>query len=122
MPVSPHGEELDSDPAALTFSAFPLAIGRHSWEVGAPGTGSIYVVEDQSPHHVSRKHCSVEVLGEQLEVIDHGSSLGTKVNGIRIGKAAGRMRAPLDMGDNEIVLGGTKLGKHFRLTVFPKTD
>lgn len=122
VPISPRGEQLGVDPTASTFSEFPLAIGRHSWEAGAPGDGSGYVVEDQSPYNISRKHCSVELLGDQLEVVEHGSSLGTTVNGIRIGNSSGRMQAPLHMGDNVIVLGGTKHGKHFRFTVFSKTD
>jgi pSer/pThr/pTyr-binding forkhead associated (FHA) protein len=79
-------------------------------------------VEDRSPYNVSRKHCSVGIVDDQLEVIDHGSTLGTRVNGCRIGTAAGQMQAPLRMGDNEIVLGSSDRGHRFRITVSRKAD
>ena len=97
-------------------------IGRHSRENRHLSTSATYLVEDPSPYNVSRKHCSVRIFGDQLEVIDHGSTLGTRVNGCRIGTAVGQMQAPLRMGDNEIVLGSSDRGRRFRITVSRKAD
>lgn len=120
--ISPSGEELDCDDQPSAISQFPFLIGRHSRENRHLGTSATYLVEDPSPYNVSRKHCSVGIFGDQLEVIDHGSTLGTRVNGCRIGTAVGQMQAPLRMGDNEIVLGSSDRGRHFRITVSRKAD
>lgn len=47
---------------------------------------------------VSKKHCTVTVLGEVLAIEDHGSSNGIFLNGSRAGKA------PVKVGDR-LVLG-----------------
>lgn len=120
--ISPSGEELDCDDQPSAISQFPFLIGRHSRENRHLGTSATYLVEDRSPYNVSRKHCSVGIVDDQLEVIDHSSTLGTRVNGCRIGTAAGQMRAPLRMGDNEIVLGSSDRGRRFRITVSRKAD
>jgi hypothetical protein len=120
--ISPVGEEVDSNDEPVTIHQIPLLIGRRSRDYMTLGTSPAYFVEDRMPYNVSRKHCSIEWCDDQLEVIDQGSSLGTEVNGCRIGTAAGQMRAPLRMGDNEIVLGCSKRGQCFRITVCRPAD
>lgn len=120
--ISPIGEVLDSNDEPVTIRHIPLLIGRRSRDYTSLGTNPSYFVEDRSPYNVSRKHCSIEWCDDQLEVIDQGSSLGSEVNGCRIGTAAGQMRAPLRMGDNEIVLGCSKRGQRFRITVCRQAD
>jgi len=117
------GDEPNSNDQSVTIRQVPLLIGRRSRDHQSLGTTCpAYFVEDRSPYNVSRRHCSIEWCDDWLEVIDQGSSLGTVVNGRRIGKAADEMRAPLLIGENEIVLGCAKHGHRIRVTVCHQAD
>jgi pSer/pThr/pTyr-binding forkhead associated (FHA) protein len=48
---------------------------------------------------VSKRHCTVTVLGEVLAIEDHGSSNGVFLNGSKIGKAAMKAGDRLVLGE-----------------------
>jgi len=86
---------------------FPYAIERCG-EVG----GRALVLDrrlglpDREPFRVSRRHCVLVREKQGLSVVDATSRLGTGVNGVRIGGDSGRRRATLNLGTNEIAIGG----------------
>ena len=100
------------------ITKFPYLIGRRSEVAGAPGDGqNDLLVGDEMPYRVSREHCAIEREGGRFYVRDRGSRMGCVVNGLVIGGNAGAMRAPLQPGENTLVLGVAARGMRFRVVV-----
>ncbi|MFA6315781.1 MAG: FHA domain-containing protein [Elusimicrobiota bacterium] len=102
----------------VVLRAFPFKIGRDSGRP-QPLADDGLQLDDNVPFHVSINHCSIDRdrrSGGYL-VYDLGSSLGTSVNGLKIGGASGRSEAPLDRRVNRLALGGEKGGWVFELTI-----
>lgn len=93
---------------------FPFRIGReadHEHE-GLSGFGRVdLALPDHRPYSVSRGHCLIERTADGYFVRDCGSRLGTIVNGIPLGADAPDTSAPLNRGENRLILG-TEEGHH----------
>lgn len=87
----------------LQIKKFPFYIGRTSRSKIL--VENDFYIDDPKPHKVSRGHCSIEQRAGRFIVRDRFSSLGTTVNGQRIGKNARSFVAQLKLGENELTLG-----------------
>jgi CRP/FNR family transcriptional regulator, cyclic AMP receptor protein len=103
----------------LSVTQFPFRIGRasESREREALDLNELWLL-DRKPFTVSRNHLSID-RGEDggLVVIDRGSHLGAIVNDLHIGGKSAHQSAPLDDGENVVILGGSKSPYQFRVTV-----
>lgn len=102
----------------MRISTFPFRIGRRSPSAMA----SVFAandlhLDDEPPYQVSRNHCAIERTAKGFVVEDRGSKLGTIVNGIAIGEASPRMKAPLRRGENWIILGAVESRVRLRAVV-----
>jgi CRP-like cAMP-binding protein len=72
---------------------------------------------DHEPYEISRNHCVIALVQDQYQIIDSNSTLGTDVDGIRIGKKQAKKSIPLESGQHRIVLGGAESAYVFELQV-----
>jgi hypothetical protein len=103
----------------LALRKVPFRIGRatqggHGLAPLAPNDLSIV---DQKPYQISRNHCVIERSGETHLVRDLGSRLGTIVNGTPLGIDFGSFVAPLQQGENVLVLGAEASPHRFTISV-----
>ncbi|MGC6455627.1 MAG: cyclic nucleotide-binding domain-containing protein [Coraliomargaritaceae bacterium] len=87
----------------VRIEKFPFYIGRTSGSKIL--VENDFYIEDRKPYMVSRGHCSIEQRADSFVVRDRFSSLGTTVNGQQIGKSTNIFVAPLQFGENELILG-----------------
>lgn len=94
---------------SIRVNRLPYSVGRSS------GNVIIDLLEkknlsliDFQPYSVSRRHFDIVEKGNTYYVVDRDSTLGTIVNGKRIGRKSGHRAVILKHGDNEIVVGGRK--------------
>ena len=110
--------EAPGDPVEITISRLPFRIGR---AFGDTGVGKFakndLPVPDQEPYHISRIHCEIDHTDHGYIVRDRGSTLGTQVNGAKIGRHVQSHIAPLHAGDNQLILGGEGSPHHFVVMV-----
>jgi CRP-like cAMP-binding protein len=109
-------ETLPDDGLAVT--RFPLRIGRASAanEPEAFDLNDLWLLDDV-PYNISRSHCEIDIGHEGPVVRDRGSHLGCIVNDERIGGRARAGHAPLDAGDNVLVIGSGASPYQFRVVV-----
>lgn len=115
----PEAPDSESPDVSITIRHLPFLIGR------VPGTGGGHrvaadslLLDDPRPHHVSRDHCRIERAGHGVIIVrDCESTLGTQVNGKRIGLHHPSDSAPLREGDNEVLLGGAHSPQRFVIRV-----
>ncbi len=62
-------------------------------------------LHDREPYQISRNHCAI-VFNHQYYLVDSGSTMGTTVDGERIGKTAAKRSMPLPPGTHRVALGG----------------
>lgn len=102
----------------LKVVKFPFRIGRAADGQGpSPLAPNDLSIPDHKPYHISRNHCIIERSGDSFLVRDFGSKLGTIVNGMPLGIAHDSFVAPLQPGENTLVLGAMEGPHHFRLFV-----
>lgn len=83
-----------------------FTIGRRGSLAGSGRNARIdYLVSEHEPFLVSKRHCAIERVGEEVWVRDLGSRLGTLVNGIRLGGGRKQMKMQLPVGEHDLVLG-----------------
>ncbi|MBI5211286.1 MAG: FHA domain-containing protein [Elusimicrobia bacterium] len=104
---------------SIVLRTFPFKIGRSTGSPADALSDNDLALEDHAPFNVSQNHCSIDLDRERggYVVLDLGSTLGTVVNGTRIGGDSGRSEASLDRRVNQVILGGEKHGWAFELTV-----
>jgi hypothetical protein len=102
----------------LRVSRYPLRIGRAAaaGEKEALDLNDVWLL-DEKPFNVSRNHCEIDVGRDGPLVRDRGSNLGCVVNDSRVGGPAFTDYAPLEVGENVLVIGGRMSPYQFRLTV-----
>lgn len=91
----------------LSVDKLPFYIGRHSHRRSDNlfHANELFLY-DQVPYTVSRSHCAIVATLNAVYFVDRGSTLGSVVNGIRIGGTPyAPKKANLNMGENEIILG-----------------
>jgi CRP-like cAMP-binding protein len=107
----PHG-------LSVELEKFPFRIGRHPDHEGLSGFGRVDLeLADHRPYSVSRGHCLIERKGQSYFVRDCGSRLGTIVNGALLGAGASEITAPLNPGENRLVLGSEDSPHEYLITV-----
>lgn len=74
-------------------------------------------IQDKDPYQLSRTHCSIVFLQNKYYVIDTSSTLGTTVDGIRIGKREGRKNVVLEKGRHTLTLGSPNSPYRFELDI-----
>lgn len=104
---------------SIALRTFPFKIGRSTGSPADALADNDLALEDHEPFNVSQNHCSIDRDRERggYVVLDLGSTLGTVVNGKRIGGDSGLSEAPLDRRVNRMILGGEKHGWAFELTI-----
>lgn len=108
-------EALNQKP--LLIERFPFKIGRKSSR-GLFSLGQRNLeLEDEPPFNVSRVHCSITRVHQDIFVVDEGSALGTIVNGTRIGGPSEGRQARCDQQENRIILGSPHSPFHFCIAV-----
>ncbi|WPJ95045.1 cyclic nucleotide-binding domain-containing protein [Coraliomargarita algicola] len=118
--VEPDADEIRLQTAlrARVVEHYPFQFGRRGELAGAEAViPNQCLVADRAPYRVSRKHCILDSNADGVYVEDCGSSLGTIVNGIRIGGKSRETRVRLSSGKNSLVLGGADSQVRFVLTV-----
>lgn len=102
----------------LIVTRFPLRIGRASAanEREAFDLNDLWLL-DNAPYNISRNHCEIDADHAGPIVRDRGSNLGCFVNEERIGGPAVMGYAPLELGDNVVVIGSRMSPYQFRVTV-----
>ena len=63
-------------------------------------------LKDREPFQISRNHCVIALFKGQYHVVDSNSTMGTEVDGVRIGKKEAKKNVPLKEGAHRVVLGG----------------
>lgn len=104
----------------LLVTRFPLRIGRvtGAGEREAMDLNDVWLL-DEPPYNVSRNHCEIALGRDGPIVRDRGSHLGCVVNEERIGGQAAPGHAPLEPGDNVVVVGSRMSRYQFRVEVRP---
>lgn len=102
----------------LAPSDLPFTIGRKPGRrESAPDRPVDFVIADEKPYNLSRRHFAFDVQDGAPIVRDTGSLLGTLVNGERIGAGRPSNVAPLQAGDNRIVAGAADSPIRFVVTI-----
>ncbi|MGI9239763.1 MAG: cyclic nucleotide-binding domain-containing protein [Verrucomicrobiales bacterium] len=104
-------------PVAVEIESFPYRIGCKFVGPAPPFMRNDLRLEDTMPGYISRDHCAIERNADTIYMRDRGSVAGTIVNGQPIGTAAGVVTAPLNLGENVVVFGGTDSPHRFFLHV-----
>lgn len=68
----------------------------------------MHIASEGPPLAVSVNHCEIIQQDGNLYVLDLGSRYGTTVNGMTIGRGRGYYKAPLQQGENSVILGEKK--------------
>lgn len=90
----------------------PFYIGRYSQRRSDNlFHANALMLYDQIPFTVSRSHCAIVATPKGIFYVDRGSTLGSRVNGARIGgDRFSPKTALLNEGENEIILGDNPKG------------
>ncbi|MHB1309409.1 MAG: FHA domain-containing protein [Limisphaerales bacterium] len=116
--ILPRPGAATGEPAQVDIDRFPFRIGRHSISPEEGATPELELaLQDFSPFNVSRMHCSIERQGRDLLVHDSTSTLGTVVNGVRIGRKQATATARLVPGFNLLILGRADSSVHLVLRI-----
>jgi CRP/FNR family cyclic AMP-dependent transcriptional regulator len=118
--LEPDSEEMRRQTSleGVVIRHYPFLFGRRGEVVGADALiQNQLLLAEPPPYRVSRKHCLIDLSGDDIFVEDHTSKLGTIVNGNRIGGSSRETRARLSAGENTLVLGGPDSQARFKLSV-----
>jgi CRP-like cAMP-binding protein len=100
---------------SITISKTPFFIGRASTEQVVE-TRDLSLL-DREPYEISRNHCVITFFRDEYYLLDAGSTVGTAVDGVRIGRKESTKNLPLKAGVHRVVLGGPKSKYVFELDV-----
>jgi hypothetical protein len=99
----------------IEISKSPFSIGRAAKD-GTFDTVDLKLM-DKEPYQLSRTHCVVALVKDKHFLIDTGSTLGTTVDGIRVGKREIRKNALLEKGKHTLILGAPTSPYKFELDI-----
>ncbi len=119
IPLHPETASIHGE-LTLTGESFPFVFGRrtrHGDRGFRPAPEHGLQIDDKKPIQVSRDHCAIELRDGRLYLVDRGSTLGTRVGRVQLGRKAARFEAPLPEGTHEVVLGNRRSPHRFRITV-----
>lgn len=95
-------EALNGD--SFLIETLPFRVGRESPDLDVMAYNDL-TLTDKRPYHVSRNHFMIRRTSRGISIVDRGSTLGTIVNGHRIGSDAKEKRILLKEGENELIVG-----------------
>ncbi len=72
---------------------------------------------DREPYELSRSHCFLAYVRDKYYLVDSASTLGTTVDGVRIGKREAKKNAPLEKGSHKITMGSPRSSYTFELEI-----
>jgi len=99
----------------IEITKSPFSIGRAAKD-GTFETVDLKLV-DKEPYQLSRTHCVVALVKDKHFLIDTGSTLGTTVDGVRVGKREIRKNALLEKGKHTLILGAPNSPYKFELDI-----
>ena len=108
--ISPASDNLKAQfrPIEVLPATLPFRIGGYpeDGERNRKDQLSLSIASQKIPLLISRQHCEI-TFDEQdnLIISDLGSRFCTTVNGLQIGRGRGCYQAPLQKGDNDLLLG-----------------
>ena len=102
----------------VNLNRFPYRVGRHTSKANLFSLWKKdLLIKDDPPYNVSRNHFVITRCHEDIFVVDEGSTVGTIVNGSRIGGPASIREIRCDQQENQIIIGSGKSPYHFELTI-----
>jgi pSer/pThr/pTyr-binding forkhead associated (FHA) protein len=114
LPRTPEAEKA-LQKTEMEITKTPFNIGRFTKD-GAFENVDLRLL-DREPHQLSRIHCTIVFLKDRHYLIDTSSTLGTTVDGVRIGKREEKKNVILEKGRHEIVLGSPNSPYRFSLDI-----
>jgi len=99
----------------IKISKIPFSIGRKTSDDDFANVDLPLI--DGQPYRLSRMHCVVALVENKYYVIDTASTLGTTLDGVRIGKNEVRRKAPLEKGKHTLSLGSFNKNYKFELYI-----
>jgi CRP-like cAMP-binding protein len=99
----------------IEISKVPFSIGRKTSD-GAFVNVDLQCI-DKAPYQLSRIHCVVAFVQNNYYIIDTTSTLGTSLDGVRIGKSEAKKNALLEKGTHTLILGSPTSSYHFALDI-----
>lgn len=93
----------------------PFSIGRSAKD-GTFDTVDLKLL-DKEPYQLSRTHCVVALVQDKYYLIDTASTLGTTLDGVRVGKREVRKNALLEKGKHTLILGAPTSPYKFELEI-----
>lgn len=118
-PLHPEAAEIHGT-LTLSEKTLPFHFGRrclHGDGGFRPPPENGLLIDDRKPIQVSRDHCALELRGGRLILVDRGSTLGTWLDKIQLGRKAARFESEVSEGTHELVLGNRRSPHRFRITV-----
>ncbi|MBM3617141.1 MAG: cyclic nucleotide-binding domain-containing protein [Alphaproteobacteria bacterium] len=111
--ISPDSAEASATAkkSEIAVSHLPFRIGgfHKDLDVSKLAKGNhMNIASEGPPLRVSVNHCEIIQQDGNLYVLDLGSRYGTVVNGRAIGRGKGFYKAPLQKGENTVILGEKK--------------
>ena len=106
------------EPVGKTITKLPFRIGRSYFDTAVSALArNDLSIEEAHPYQLSRNHCEIDFEGGRFILRDRGSKLGSWVNGVQVSVDAGRISAPLNVGENTIILGNADSPHRFTLAI-----
>jgi CRP-like cAMP-binding protein len=99
----------------IEISKSPFSIGRSAKD-GTFDTVDLKIL-DKEPYQLSRTHCVVAFVQDKYYLIDTSSTLGTTIDGLRIGKREVTIKAKLEKGKHTLILGTPTSPYKFELDI-----
>jgi CRP/FNR family transcriptional regulator, cyclic AMP receptor protein len=100
---------------AIEISKSPFNIGRSAKD-GTFDSVDLKLL-DKEPYQLSRAHCTVAFVKDKYYIMDTASTLGTTIDGVRIGKREVKRNALLEKGKHTLCLGVANSPYQFELDV-----
>jgi len=99
----------------------PFSIGRSiKWNETAPNMIMDLIIPDKRPFRLSREHFALYQDHKGCGILDLGSTLGTQINGVFLGRHFGQDFEYLKPGENQVVAGGLDSPFVFKVLVEPE--
>jgi len=99
----------------IEISKSPFTIGR-SVKDGTFDTVDLKLL-DKEPYQLSRTHCVVAFVQDKYYIMDTASTLGTTLDGVRVGKREVKKNALLEKGKHTLILGNPNSPYKFELDI-----
>jgi len=105
----------------IEITKLPFSIGRSpKWTESAPTRTVDLIIPDKRPFRLSRQHFALYQDREGCGILDLGSTLGTRINGVFLGRNFGKDFEYLNPGENRVVAGGLDSPFVFKVIVEPE--